>query len=257
MELLRRIGAPIVLILSTVGIICCVAGVVAVWMFRQAATGKVENVADRLDTGLRRTLDGTNSVRRALELARDKVANVNEESVHLRDDGDKKGGPTTLVLRRLIREQLGPRINELDGRLATLSDAAVAVASLLESLQELPAAQSRVNTEKLQRLAEQAPQLAATLQRLQAAVGDGGREVAEPEVAAAASQVDVALQKCKWTVEDWQNDLDATRQDLLQIKTTALTWLFRATIAVSVICAWVAVSQISLFAHAWKWWRCA
>jgi hypothetical protein len=256
MKLLRRIGAPIVLILCTIGILCCIAAVVAVWMFRQAASGKVENVAERLDTGLQRALDTTNSVHLALAQARDKVASVNEESAHLRDNGDKKG-PTTVVLRKLIREQLGPRVNELDGRMATLSDAAVAVTSLLESLQELPAAQSRVNTEKLERLAEQAPQLVAALQRLQATVSDGDREVAGQEVAAAASQVDLVLQRCQGLLEDWQSDLDAARQDLLQVKTKALTWLLRATIAVTVIGAWVAVSQVSLFVHAWKWWRSA
>jgi hypothetical protein len=40
MGLLRRFGGVMVLLLSTVGIICCVAGIVGTWMYYQTVSGE-------------------------------------------------------------------------------------------------------------------------------------------------------------------------------------------------------------------------
>jgi hypothetical protein len=56
-------------------------------------------------------------------------------------------------------------------------------------------------------------------------------------------------------VDGWQSDLDAAREELPRVRVEVLGWLTPAAIAVSVLGAWVALSQISLFAHARKWCR--
>src|ERR1700676_5214531 len=76
MRLLLRCVGALVLLLSTFGIVCCVAGVVGVWMLRQTASEKVLNISTRLDVGLQRASDANEKVRRALEKARADVAKV-------------------------------------------------------------------------------------------------------------------------------------------------------------------------------------
>jgi hypothetical protein len=56
-------------------------------------------------------------------------------------------------------------------------------------------------------------------------------------------------------VEDWQSDLDGAREELARVQAEALGWLTLGAVAVSALCAWVGVSQISLFAYAWGWCR--
>jgi len=65
----------------------------------------------------------------------------------------------------------------------------------------------------------------------------------------------VVLQKCQRAVDDWQSDLDGAQQELARIQAEAMGWLTLVAVAVSALCAWVGVSQISLFAHAWGWCR--
>jgi hypothetical protein len=44
-------------------------------------------------------------------------------------------------------------------------------------------------------------------------------------------------------------------EGLAYFEAHASGWLTLAMIAGTVLCAWVGVGQISLFAHAWKWFR--
>jgi hypothetical protein len=255
MGLLRRLGGAVVLLLSAAGISCCAAAVIGTWMFYHRVAEKVQTISARLDDGLQRVSAANQNVRSAVAKARGDVANVGQESADL-GGGGEKNRRAARALRALIQEQAGPNIDELGGRLATLSDASVAVSSLLQSFQELPSGRSlRVEPDQLKRRAEEAQQLSATLRRLGTAVGDGDKEASSREVAAVTSQVDLVLQRCLLAVDDWQSDLDAAREDLARVKGQILGWLRCAAVAVTVLCLWVGAGQVSLFAHALKWCR--
>jgi hypothetical protein len=255
MRLLRRLVGVTVLLLSAVGIVGCLAGAVGVWVFRQAASEKVDQASARLDVGLERASVANQNLRRALAKAGEDVGRAGRESDGP-GGGSAKGRRAAGVLRRSLRQDVLPGMNDLGGRLTTCSDVAVAVSSLLGCFQELaPGQAGRIQPDRLESLAGQASQVSAALQRLQAAVGDGGKEASEKEVADASSEVAAVLQKCQRTVDDWQSDLDGAREGLARVQAQALRWLTLGAVAVSALCAWLGVSQISLFAHAWGWCR--
>jgi hypothetical protein len=255
MRSLRQFAGATVLFLSTVGFVACLAGIVGIWIFRQNASEKVRTISPRLEVGLARASAACQTVHHALEKARGDVAKVSKESTNT-GGGDLKSRLKADAVRKVIQQQVGPNINELGGRLATLSDAAVAASSLLQSFQELPAGMtSRIKPERLERLTEQAPKLSASLRRLQAVVGEGNQQVTEKETVAAASDMELVLEKCQATVDDWQSDLSAAHEELPDVQSKVLRWLTLAAITVTVVCGWVAVSQISLFVHARQWWR--
>ena len=198
-------------------------------------------VADEL--GLERVLD---KARVDLDRAHTEAANLGTEP--------EKNRRIANGLRKLIRQQLGPNINDLGGRLATGADAATVVASLLQSLQEIPFAESgRINADKLERAENQASHLAAALQKLQATIGEDDKVAVEPDVISASRDVKLVLQRCQTIVDDWGSDLEVIREELPRLKERILGWMTFAAITTTVLCVWVAISQISLFAHAWKW----
>jgi hypothetical protein len=255
MSLLRRILGAIVLILATVGTICCAAGVIGISIGRPAVAQRIEKIDTRLGAALQRASSATREVQRALQKARADVNRVGKESAGLGAD-PVKDRLTAGILRKLIDREVGPNINDLGGRLATTSDAAVAAASLLRSFQELPLGQnSRIDPDKLERATAQASQLSAALQKLQTAIGEGDKTANEREVVCAANDVDLVLQRCQATVEEWQSQLDAVREALAYFEAHVSGWLTVATIAGTVLFAWVGLGQISLLAHAWKWFR--
>ncbi len=255
MRLVRRFVGVTALLLSAVGAVSCLAGAVGVWAIRQAAAEKVSRASARLDVGLQRASAANQNVRRALAKAGADVGRVGRESAE-RGGGNAKGRLAAGVLRRSLRQDVLPEMNDLGGRLATCSDVAVAVSSLLGSFQELtPGPAGRIHPDKFERLAGQASQLSAAMQRLQAAVGDEDRQATEKEVRDASSEVEAVLQKCQGAVDGWQSDLDGARDELARVKDEVLGWLTFVVVALSALCAWLGVSQVSLFAHAWGWCR--
>jgi hypothetical protein len=245
------------LLLSTVGIVGCVAGIIGSWWFRQYASERVQKISARLAVGLRRPSAATQTVQRGVGKARADLALVGKESADL-GGGGEKSRRAARSLRKLIQQKAGPNFNDLGGRLATLSDAAVAVSPLIQSFQELPLSRTgRLKPDQLDRWADATKQFSATLRRLEVVVGDGDKETNGGDVAAATNEVDLVLQNCQATLKDWQSDLDAAREQLPQLQAEILGWLTLAAIVVTVLGVWVAVGQISLFAHAWKWVRVA
>jgi len=255
MRSLRRFLGAMVVLLSTVGIACCIAGTIGIWMFHQSVSEKVKNIAARLDSGLQRVSIANQNFHRALEQARASVGKVSKGSTAL-GGGDEKSRRAGSALRKLVRQQVGPNISNLGVQLATFSDAAAAVSSLLQSFQELPLGKtSFTKFDKMDDWRVQTAQLADTLERLEAVVGDGNKESSGQEIAAASSAVDLALQRCQQKVADWHLGLEAAREGLQFVKTETFGWITPAAIVATLLCAWVAVGQLSLFAHALPWCR--
>src|SRR5208282_2109406 len=89
MGLLRRILGAVVLLLSGVGIILCVGGIVGAWVVRHEASEKVRRIFNRVDAGLLRLSAASDSVQRAVATARADVAGVRTESAGLTEGGAK------------------------------------------------------------------------------------------------------------------------------------------------------------------------
>src|SRR5579875_2918135 len=70
MSLLRRFAGAMAALLSTVGIVCCIAGIAGIWMFHQGMSAKVKSITARLDGGLQRVSIANQNFQRALEQAR-------------------------------------------------------------------------------------------------------------------------------------------------------------------------------------------
>jgi hypothetical protein len=247
---LRRWGGATVLLLATAGFACCVAGIVGSWILGRAVSGRVLRISAGLDAGLQRGSSAVQSVLRAVEKARADLAQVDKDSAEIGGSGEK-GRRASRSVRSLVQQRVGPRVEDLGGRLATLSDTAVAVSSLLQSFEELPPGRiGRINADQLGRWADQAQQLSTTFRRLEGVVGDGDKETSRREVAAATTDVNLVLQRCQATLEDWQSDLEAALEQLPNVKAQTLGWLKIAVVAVTVLSAWMAVGQVSLFARA-------
>jgi hypothetical protein len=255
MALLRRLGAALVLVLAAAGLVGCAGAVVGVWLVWRDAPGRADEVLARVDAGLRRASAATENVRSAVRKARADVAEAAKKSADL-GEGGQKGRAASRALKTVVRKKVGPGIEDLRGRLATCSDAAVAASSLLESLQELPLGQTgRIQPGKLELWEAETRQLSTKLRRLQAAVGEGGKQAGGQQVAAATDEVDAVLRRCQAKADAWQSGLDAAREQLRHVRAKVPDWLTLAAIAVTVLAAWMAAGQASLFAHALSWLR--
>jgi hypothetical protein len=250
---LSRFGGVLLLLFSAVGIVGFTGGIVGVWIIHHMVSEKVQTTSARLEVGVERASAATQNVQRAIERARADVATVHKESADV-GGGGEKGNRASRALRKLIQQHAAPTIDHLGGRLATLSDAAVALSSLLETVQELPTGPKiQVEPDLLKRRADEAHQLSARLRRLEAALGDGEKGTGGREVAATTNEVDSVLEKCQLAVDRWQSDLGAARQTLARVHSEMVPFLRYGAIAMTVLCVWAATGQVSLFRRALEW----
>lgn len=239
--LLRLLGAA-VLLLSVVVFVGCVSGVAGAWVLRQKVSAKADDLAGRLEPGLRRASDAAEGVRRSVKTVHADVDLVVRSPEALEAGGDKN---------RLVVAYFRTVVQ----RLKAFSVAETTAASLLRGFQGLPLGEGGIDPETLDRAARKAEQLSASLEKLQATLGEGDYEVPETDVASAARELDQDLRGCDETIDEWQADLGAVRAALPRLQARVRAWLTLAAVAVTAVGAWVAVSQISLFAQGWKWCR--
>jgi hypothetical protein len=240
---LCRFGGALVLLFSAVGIVGCVAGIVGILAFHQGVTERVQTISARLDVGLQHVSAASENVGRAAAKARADVAVVGKESPG-RDGGAERKGRGSRAVRSLIQQQAGPKMEDLGGRLATLSDAAVALSSLLESFQELPPGRSlRFDPDQMKRRADEAQQLSATLRRLERTLGDGDEDGGGRDAAAARSEVDRVLERCEAAAGNCQSDLDGAREGLATVRERIVGWVMWVAIALTVLLVWVGAGQ--------------
>jgi len=249
----RRVGGVLVLLLSIVGIIGCVAGIIGIWIFSQRVSERAQRITERLDSGLERVAVASQNIQSAMARARTDMANIDKESANLSEWGEKNRRASRAI-RTVLQQNARPDLDDLTGRLATLSDAAVAVTSLLQSFQEIsPGRVSRIDPDDLQRRADDVQQISTTLRRLEAAVADDEKDAKQRDVEGAASEVDSVLARCQAAVDNWQADLSSVRADVARVREQAPRWMTYVAVAVTVLCLWMGAGQLSLFGRALRW----
>src|SRR5262249_46138019 len=87
-----------------------------------------------------------------------------------------------------------------------------------------------------------------------------GRLLGEPgvtddEEGTNLSQVEQAIQSVRQLLADFEPRLAEVRARTEAVENKANWWLANGPIIISVACAWIALSQISLLVAAWSGWR--
>src|SRR5262249_35253840 len=69
------------------------------------------------------------------------------------------------------------------------------------------------------------------------------------------SRLDQTLGTMQSLVADYQTQATQVRRRTEALQANLLRWITPAAVIVSVVCFWIALSQISLLCHAWSWWK--
>jgi methyl-accepting chemotaxis protein len=243
MKLLQSIFAVALMTLSLVVLIGCSAGIYKLWVVRQDLFKTAEALTTQLDNGLESALAAGQNAKRSQETVHEYVRMVTENSSGL-ELGSARNRESARYLRSLI------------GRLKVFSDASATTTTLRQNFQKMPVGQiSFFNSDKLNHAAERSAQMSATLQKLELMLGAEEKEFSEEELIAVATKMDDALQEGDETIDDWLSELDDARVELSRFSARIFSWLTAVTVTLTVFFAWIALSQVSVLAHGWKWYQ--
>jgi len=250
---------------SLLGILLCLAGIVAVWLLKRPADG----VADAVFTTIDQSLDFTNvqieRVQAALERGRQRTAGVVQRAQRLaQSQADAPADGSLLAELLEIVEALKAAETWLESGQATAQGIArlsqIAAASPYAAAHEESAVVALV--QRLHEIAEEVAQTLEQLQVLRQKLVDAGeraqlvRDVALQLVARIAD-LDTRLTGVVTRLEVSKTRIAQTQIRMSQLDRRVGRWILAVAVGISVVLAWFGVSQVGMLSRGWNLLRVA
>jgi hypothetical protein len=253
MKSFKRILAALILLIGTVVLLLSLAGCIGIWMVKGPVTSRTTRVFERIEAAVAAADQGLGHVEASLANAAERLESARQEQGKLAQEPQTNSAARRLVAQA-VQRRIGPRIDDANAKLHTVAEAAVVVNSVLEDVGNFPfLSVAGLESDRLKemnsRLADVGP-AAWELSRLL-----GAPEPESDAVAGQLSRIEKALTAMRGSISEFKSPVMQVRQRTEALKSRVLSWITPASILISALCLWIALSQVSFLVHAWSWWK--
>ena len=254
MRVCRRALAGLALLLGAAVLLLSLAAGVGVWVIRPTVSAKATFVFERVEAALNVADQGLDHVKTSLARAAERLDKVREEQRQLARE-PQKADVARRFLARTVQQRVAPEIDNAHEKLHTVAEAAVVVNSVLEDVGNFPfLSATGLDVDRLADLNNNLSRVESSAWELLRLLGEQGPE-AGSDAAARLSQGERSLRAVRSLIAEYEPQLAQVRQRTEALKARTLPWITPGAALISLACFWVALSQISLLAHAWSWWK--
>jgi hypothetical protein len=250
-----RILAGLTFLVSLAMLLLSVVGGVGVWVVKEPVRAKATHVFERVEAALDVADQSLAHVKGSLARAAERLDGVREEQRKL-DSRSPKFSAARRFLTQTIQQRVAPELGDANEKLHTVAEAAVVVNSVLEDLGNFPfLSVTGLDVDQLRDLNGSLSRVATSAWTLSRLLGEPP-PASDPDAAATdLSRVERTLKRIQGLVAEYEPQLREVRQRVEELKARTLPWITPAAVVVSVVCFWIALSQVSLMVHACSWWR--
>jgi hypothetical protein len=238
MAVARRIGAGVVLVLAAVGLLICLAVMIAVWVLRSPVNDTVDTSIDTLTGYLDNATGDIQQLDASLMDVQSAVNNVTQQA--------QQG----LVAPNLGAD-LAPRLQRLSDLTGRVQGGVTTLEEGVKAVDQLP----RVDASTLQGRLES---VSNGLTRVQNGLNDLQTAIAQrdnPRIVTVSTAVSGAITDARAALTNAQTSIAATRASLTDARDRISRWALLGALAVTLLFALFGAGQISLIGHAWSWMR--
>jgi hypothetical protein len=252
MKTLTRLLAVIAFLPALAVLLLSLAGGVGVWVVKEPVTTKATRIFERVESGLDIADRGLDHARTSLEKAAERLENAKEDQLKIAQEPQS----ARRRLARTLQRTVAPELSEAHETLHTVAEAAVVVNSILEDLGSFPfLSESGMDTDQLSQMNSSLSTVESTAWELTRILGEPASESDSDEVGQRVSRIEQALKALLGLVARYETQVQQVRERVAQLKSKTLPRITPAAVVVSVICFWVALSQICILTRACSWWR--
>ena len=260
----RKVVGGSTLLLSTLGLVICLAGVAGIWMLR----GRVEAVGNAIfsaaDDSLVFVEAKIDRVKQAVDNSRQRVSGISKLAERLKDekaDARKEAEPLLHALDEVFA-QLKAAESWLESSLA----AAQGVSRVSEAVVSSEYAATYEDStgvalaQRLQEVSEKVAEVLATLQVLRKEIveardtGKLAREVAV-RIVARVVDLDGRLATISARIEKFDARVATTKASIDSLQQQIHWWIVVGAVGLTVLFVWFAISQISMVSRGWRMMR--
>jgi hypothetical protein len=255
MTVIKRTAAALVFLLAVVGLLLSLAAGVGVWVVKDPATAKAAHVFERVEEALDLADKKLDLVKKSLARAAERLNEVREKQKSLALDSGP-GDNMRRFLVQTVQQSLAPELGDMNETLHKVAEASVVVNSVLEDVGNFPfLAEAGLDIGQLTDLNDQLAKVGPAAWELGRLLGGASKQ---SDLAAADRRetgIDQILQSMKGFIAKFEPELAQVRERTAKLKSSTLPWITYAAAGVSVVCFWIALSQVSLLCHACSWWK--
>lgn len=257
MRPVRWLLSVLVMVVAVVVGLAALAGGVGVWVVKAPLTARTTQLLDRADKALEVAGVALREADTSLDRALASVQSVKEG--HARLTGNTaQDRPALSLIALSLQDGLLPQVHDARQRLLVAAEAAVAIQSVLGGIGDFPLLSiSPLDQERLQQVSTDLGRVGASAQELRAMLTSaaGGDGVAPAAVGSRAGDIQQVLQEVRVLAAEYARKVAQVRTEVGTLRSRVLAWIGPATVVVSALLFWIALSQVSVLAHAWSWLR--
>ncbi len=251
----KRILVGLTFLLATVGLLLSLAGGIGVWMVKEPVTERATWVFERINAALDVADQNLDHAKTSLARAADRLDTARAEQRRIAQ-APQRAGTMRRMLARTVQRSIAPELGNAHEKLHTVAEAAFVVNSVLEDVGSFPILSvSGLEVESLTEMNSRLANVAPAAWELSRLLGEPAGESDEDGAGAQFFRIDQTLKTVQRLIAGYKTRVAQVRQRAETLKSDTLTWITPAAVLVSVICLWIALSQVSLLCHAWSWWR--
>jgi hypothetical protein len=254
MKVCKRILAVLILLVAAVGLLLSLAGGVGAWMVKAPVTEGATSVFERIEAALKVADESLGQVKASLARAAERLDSAREEQRTIAQN-PPRGAVLKRRLARTVQQRIAPELGDAHEKLHTVAEAAVVVNSILEDVGSFPFLSiTGLDVSSLREMNNSLSNVGPAAWELSRLFG--GQETGSDAAASdQLSRIQRIMKTLRRLVAEYEPRLQAVRQRTEELKSRTLSWITPATVLVSAVCFWIALSQVSLMAHAWSWCR--
>jgi hypothetical protein len=253
MKTCKRILAFFAFSLGLVGLLVSLALVVGVWVAKDAATSNVTKVFSRVDDTLGTVDKALVRVKSSLDNASNRLAAVKELQIKGGKAPAERIQSRRLLARSFVNE-VAPELGDARGTFQNVADGVVVANNVMDNIGNYPLlSDSRMSSERLSEINTRLSQLEASALELSQLLSE--QEPDSEAIGDQLSKANEALSGLRRLVSDFETPFGEVHQKVETLKTRIHAAIMIAAILITCIFGWVAISQISIMAHAWSLWR--
>jgi hypothetical protein len=248
MSTFNRIAAWIIIVISIIGILVCLAGVVGSWAVNARLTDGILRLLSVVQAQL-------TSVEGALTRAGDQLQTASAALQTVQEAGSKLGNsieentPLLDLISSTLDENLVPSVESVRELFRPVWDSVLAINNTLEALNALPGIELPTLTEQLQALSDRIEQVLQAARQLQTSIVEFRTGVVQnllDPFLARVEEISNGLTVLEENVQTYLGQVDLLQAAVADLEARVPRTIDALTVILTLVLIWSALAQISL-----------